>query len=90
MANTQLEKYRRIAKTLKNPTPVELPSGKFRCQVTVDGHRESVVNEDPRVAHAQAVAIRASLMQIKKALGRKTVSSAIDDYIQSKSSVRME
>lgn len=87
MANTQLEKYRRIAKTLKNPTPVELPSHKFRCQVTVDGHRESVVDEDPRVAHAQAVAIRASLMQIKKAPGRKTVSSAIDDYIQSKSSV---
>lgn len=87
MANTQLEKYRRIAKTLKNPTPVELPSGKFRCQVTVDGHRESVVDEDPRVAHAQALAIKARLLEAVKKPKDMTVGEAIDRYIESKDSV---
>lgn len=87
MANTQLEKYRRIAKTLKNPTPVELPSHKFRCQVTVDGHRESVVDEDPRTAHAQAVAIKAKLMEMKKKPREMTVGQAIDRYIESKDAV---
>lgn len=85
MANTQLEKYRRIAKTLKNPTPVELPSGKFRCQVTVDGHRESVVDDDPRIVHAKAKAIKENLLKSAKAPVKKTVASAIDDYIKSKS-----
>ena len=87
MANTQLEKYRRIAKTLKNPTPVELPSGKFRCQVTVDGHRESVVDDDPRVAHAQALAIKARLLETVKKPKDMTVGEAIDRYIESKDSV---
>lgn len=87
MANTQLEKYRRIAKTLKNPTPVELPSGKFRCQVTVDGHRESIVDEDPRVAHAQAVAVKAKLLKAKKKPREITVGQAIDRYIESKDAV---
>nr|DAU71604.1 MAG TPA: Integrase [Caudoviricetes sp.] len=81
MANTQLEKYRRVAKTLKNPTPVELPSGKFRCQVTVDGVRESVVHEDPRVAHAQALAIKENLLEAKKKPKSMTLESAIEAYI---------
>lgn len=87
MANTQLEKYRRIAKTLKNPTPVELPSGKFRCQVTVDGHRESIVDEDPRVAHAQAVAMRANLIEAQKKPRVVTLLCAIDEYISLKEGV---
>ena len=47
------DKRRRRAKALSKPTPVELPSGKYRCQVTVNGKRISIVDEDPPTAHAK-------------------------------------
>ena len=78
--------YRRWAKALKNPTPVELPSGRWRCQITVDGKRVSIVEDDPRTAHAKAVAIRAEVMERRTTPRKLTLNKAIDDYIESKSS----
>ena len=78
------DKRRRRAKALKNPTPVELPSGVYRCQVTVNGERLGVTDPDPDVAHAKALALKAKLVQQQKNLPRLTLRKAIDDYIASK------
>jgi len=54
---TEQDKMRSKVKKLSDPTPVELPSGKWRCQVTVDGNRKSVIDSDPEIAHIKAKAI---------------------------------
>ena len=71
----------------KLPTPQKLPSGVYRCQVMVDGKRVSVVDEDPAVAQAKAVALRAGLIEEKKTGNSMTVGQAIDRYIESKDAV---
>lgn len=72
----------------KLPTPQKLPSGMYRCQVTVDGKRESVVDADPDICQAKAVELKAGLVQArderKKAI---TLSAAIDQYIKLKEPV---
>ena len=76
-----------MAKKLKNPTPVQLPSGSWRCQVMVAGKRISVVDDDPAVAHAKALALKAGLIQKEKPVTSMTVGDAVDRYIESKDSV---
>lgn len=83
---TQQEKFRRKATKLSNPTPVELPSGKWRCQVMVDGRRISITDPDPEVAHAKVNALRTGLIQ-SKSMSSITVGEAIDRYISSKDGV---
>ncbi|MGO5114211.1 tyrosine-type recombinase/integrase [Candidatus Avoscillospira sp. LCP25S3_F1] len=79
--------YRRWAKSLKNPTPVELPSGRWRCQITVNGKRLSIIEDDPRTAHAKALAIKADVVKVRSKPQDMTVREAIDRYIDSKDSV---
>lgn len=74
-------------KKLTNPTPIRLPSGSWRCQVMVNGQRISVVDPDPEIAHAKALAIKAGLIQKEKPLQSMTVGDAIDRYIESKDGV---
>ena len=76
-----------MAKKLTNPTPVQLPSGSWRCQVMVAGKRISVVDDDPAVAHAKALALKAGLIQKEKPVTSMTVGDAVDRYIESKDSV---
>ena len=71
----------------KLPTPQKLPSGMYRCQVMVDGKRVSVVDENPAVAQAKAVALKNGLIEEKKAGPSMTVGQAIDRYIESKDAV---
>lgn len=71
----------------KLPTPQKLPSGMWRCQVTVDGKRVSVVDDSPTVAQAKAVALRSGLIEEKKSGPSLTVGQAIDRYIESKDAV---
>ena len=68
----------KAVKKLTNPTPVKLPSGSWRCQVMVNGQRVSVVDEDPEVAHAKALALKAGLLQKEKPVSAMTVGDAID------------
>lgn len=87
------EKMRRKAAKLTNPTPVELPSGRWRCQVMVNGKRVSVVDEDPSVAHASALAQKAGIIQadaLKKENSKTnslTLRDAITQYIELKEDV---
>lgn len=73
----------------KLPTPVQLPSGSWRVQMMVDGKRISVVDEDPAMAQARAVAMSAGLLEQKKEKAKtgKTLREAIDDYVKMKSGV---
>lgn len=80
-------KRRERAAKLKNPSPVELPSHKWRCQVTVDGHRKGVVDDDPEVAYTKALAIKNSLIAEQRPVASLTVGEAINRYIESKDAV---
>lgn len=82
----QQRKHRETAAKLK-PRPVELPSGKWRCQVMVGGRRASVVADTPKDAHAKALALRAGLIEDTKPSSALTLKTAIDRYIESKDTV---
>lgn len=82
-----MEKARKKAEKLRAPKPRELPSGAWRCEVMVQGRRISVVDDDPEVAHAKALAIKTGMIQEKKSPATMTVGEAIDRYIESKDSV---
>ena len=69
-------------KKLTNPTPVRLPSGSWRCQVMVNGQRVSVVDENPAVAHAKALALKAGLIESAKKERKITLSDAIQAYTE--------
>ena len=75
----------------KLPTPQKLPSGMWRCQITVDGKRMSIVDEDPGVAQAKAVAFRAKIIDEQKERNRSekktTLSDAIKHYVAIKGGV---
>lgn len=71
----------------KLPTPQKLPSRMYRCQVMVSGKRVSVIDENPAIAQAKAVAMRAGLIEEKKDPSGMTVGEAIDRYIESKDAV---
>lgn len=86
MDNRQ-KKYREIASKLSRPRPVELPSGKWRCQIMVNGERIDVIDDDPAVAHAKALAIKEGLIEENKPVKDLTVGEAIDRYIESKDAV---
>lgn len=84
---TKQEKMRKKAAKLSHPTPVELPSGKWRCQVMVQGQRLSVVDDDPEVAHTKVLGIKNGLLRDTSASVAMTVGNAVDRYIESKNSV---
>lgn len=53
----------------------------------VDGRRIDVIEGDPAVAHAKALAVKAGLLEEKKPIQALTVGEAIDRYIESKDAV---
>lgn len=87
MDNRKLKKQREAAAKLSRPRPVELPSGRWRCQVMVNGKRIDVIEDDPAVAHAKTLAVKAGLMEEQKPVAELTVGQAIDRYIDSKDAV---
>lgn len=87
MDNRKLKKQREAAAKLSRPRPIELPSGKWRCQVMVNGKRIDVIEDDPVVAHAKALAVKAGLVEENKPIRDLTVGEAFDRYIESKDAV---
>lgn len=73
----------------KLPTPRQLPSGSWRVQLMVDGKRISVVDENPSVAQAKAMAMSAGLLEQKKEKAKtgKTLREAIENYIKDREGV---
>ncbi|MCI8623802.1 MAG: site-specific integrase [Provencibacterium sp.] len=87
MDSRRLKKQREAAAKLSRPRPIELPSGKWRCQIMVGGRRIDVIEDDPAVAHAKALALKTGLMEEDKSPREMTVGEAIDRYIESKDAV---
>ena len=89
MTEAQKKKNRQAAAKLSKPKPVELPSGSWRCQVTVNGKRISIVDDDPVTAHAKAVATKEGLIEKKEKeeRGSITLSEAIRGFIDSRDNI---
>lgn len=87
MNEDKLQQKRREKAAKLTPRPAELPSGAFRCQLMVGRKRISVVDPDPEVAHAKALAIKSGLIKAEKPRSAFTVADAVDKYIESKDSV---
>lgn len=87
MTEAEKKKLRQIASKLSKPTPVELPSGAWRCQVMINGERISVVDDDPTVAHAKALALKSGLIEVSKSPRLLTLGAAVDRYIESKDAI---
>lgn len=89
MTESEKKKLRAKAAKLNKPTPVELPSGSWRCQIIVDGKRISIVDADPEKAHAEALAMKAGIVQKKESKVTQgiTLHDAILEYIESRSKV---
>lgn len=69
----------------KIPTAQKLPSGMWRCQVTVNGKRVSVIEENPGAAQAKALAIKAGVIAVEeKRKTKMTLREAIEDYVETK------
>lgn len=86
MTEAQKKKNRAIAAKLSKPTPVELSNGKWRCQVMVRGQRISVIESDPKAAHAKAVALREGILEAT-CIETATLGAAALQYIQDRESV---
>lgn len=90
---TEKEKKRMLDRASKlKPKPVLLPSGMWRCQVSVDGERKSITAETPELAHAQAIAVREGVLKQKEdreeeRRGNISLDDAIDLYIKSRENV---
>lgn len=85
---TEQERKRNRTKAAKlKPKPQELPSGQWRCQVTVGGKRLSFTDDDPVIAHDNAVAARAGYLQKSQAGPTMKLGSALDLYIERKEAV---
>lgn len=71
----------------KIPMPKKLPSGAWRIQVMVDGKRVGRTFAKPEEAVAWAASVRAGIEEAKNAPKHTSLTTAIDIYIESKSSV---
>ena len=75
-----------------HPKPILLSSGNWRCQIMIDGERLSVVDSDPEVAHAKALALKAGIaeeirLREEQKSGNITLGDAIDQYISARENV---
>lgn len=66
---------------LKNPTPKLYPSGKWRCQVTIEGKRRSVWGETDEIAYAKAIALKSGIVKPKEEPEKITLNDAILAYM---------
>lgn len=90
---TEKEKKRMLERAEKlKPKPFLLPSGMWRCQIMIDGCRESITAETPEKANVKALSLKAGFLKAKKEAekeksGNITLSAAIDKYITSRENV---
>lgn len=66
------------------PVPRQLPSGRWTAQLMQDGKRTSITADTEREYYVKARAIKAGLIEEKKAAPKMTVGQAVDEYIASK------
>ena len=72
---------------MKIPKAKQLPSGSWFCRVRVDGRDISITRPTEKEAVAEAMALKAGMAQAAKNPKKRTVSQAIDSYIESRQNV---
>ena len=85
MTEAEKKKMRAKAAKLSRPKPQELPSGKWRCQIPP--YNISVIDDDPEVAHAKALAQKAGIIaqrekEQSERSGNVALTKAIDKHIE--------
>ena len=68
-------------KTIKVPTPRQLPSGNWFIQLSVNGQRISVTEPTEKACIARALAVKQELLAPVDRSHKITLSAAIDQYI---------
>lgn len=72
---------------MKLPKARQLPSGSWFCRVRVDGKDIPITRPTEKEALAEAVAIKAGIKEARLLPKKRTVSQAIDDYIESRQNI---
>ena len=72
---------------MKKPIARQLPSGAWLCRVRIDGQDISITREKKELAEAEAFAIKTGIKEAVKQSRKKTVTQAIDDYIEARKNV---
>lgn len=66
---------------MKQPKATQLPSGKWHCRVRVNGETAYITRDTEKEAVAEAMAIKAGIMEAAKHPDRVTVLQAVNAYI---------
>lgn len=71
-------------KDFKRPVARQLPSGSWFCRVRIDGKDVAITKDTPEEAEAEAMAVKYGIIEAKakSSTRKKTLSQAIDDYIE--------
>lgn len=72
---------------MHQPKAKQLPSGMWRCRIRIKGQDISITRQTEREAIAEALAVKAGIMQVQQAPGKKTLEQVVDAYIDARRSV---
>ena len=72
---------------MKLPKIRKLPSGKYFCQLRLDGRSISITDATPQLVSAKAMAYKTGLMKAKEKPAELTLDQAIDFYIDARSNM---
>lgn len=67
---------------MKIPKARQLPSGAWFCRVRIDGQDIAITRPTEKEAVAEAMAVKAGIKDAARKPKRKTLTAAIDDYIE--------
>lgn len=72
---------------MKIPKARQLPSGAWFCRVRIDGRDIPITRDTEKEAVAEAMAVKAGIKEAARKPRRKTLSQAIDDYIDARRNI---
>lgn len=72
---------------MKIPKARQLPSGAWFCRVRIDGQDISITRDTEKEAVAEAMAVKAGIKEAEKRPHKKTLTQAIDDYIEARQNI---
>lgn len=72
---------------MKIPKARQLPSGAWFCRVRIDGQDIAITRDTEKEAVAEAMAIKSGIKEAEKRVRKKTLTAAIDDYIEARQNI---
>lgn len=72
---------------MKIPKARQLPSGAWFCRVRIDGQDIAITRDTEKEAVAEAIAVKAGIKEAEKRPHKKTLTQAIDDYIEARQNI---